>query len=66
MMEEEEEETLFDQEGLLGRRDEALSEKKEYKRKILKTAALSMSFFCLVSFLEIILSIAFQIIVVVH
>ncbi|CAG5127349.1 unnamed protein product [Candidula unifasciata] len=46
-MEEEEEDTLFDQEGLLGRRDEAVSEKKEWKRKLLKTAVLSMSFFCL-------------------
>ncbi|XP_005108307.1 uncharacterized protein LOC101852725 [Aplysia californica] len=46
-MMEEEEETLFDQEGLLGNKEESTAENKQFKRKILKTAALSMAFFSL-------------------
>ena len=47
-MMEEEEDTLFDQENLLGRSDELSKEKSELKRKLAKTGALSMAFFCLV------------------
>ncbi|GFN98763.1 sodium-dependent glucose transporter 1 [Plakobranchus ocellatus] len=46
-MMEEEEETVFDQENLLGHSDETSKEKTELKRKLSKTGALAMAFFCL-------------------
>ncbi|RUS89551.1 hypothetical protein EGW08_002669, partial [Elysia chlorotica] len=46
-MMEEEEDTLFDQDHLLGRSDEASREKSEQKRKLAKTGSLSLAFFCL-------------------
>ncbi|KAH9500475.1 hypothetical protein Btru_072010 [Bulinus truncatus] len=47
MMMEEEEETLFDQENLLNDRKFASEEKLLRKRRMMKTLAISMAFFCL-------------------
>lgn len=47
MMMEEEEETLFDQDNLLGRSENLTNDKQEQKRKLAKTSALSAAFFCL-------------------